>query len=83
MRYRLLFVVLLAAASICQAQNQTDNQGRKQGHWVKTDKQGAVIYEGDFVDDKETGTFTYFYPDGSVRIRNQYTVPGKVCNHEV
>ena len=83
MRYRLLFVVLLAAASICQAQNQTDNQGRKQGHWVKTDKQGAVIYEGDFVDDKETGTFTYFYPDGSVRIRNQYTVTGKVCNHEV
>jgi len=83
MKYRLIILTLMLASLACQAQNQTDKQGRRQGHWVKTDKQGAKVYEGDFIDDMETGTFTYFYPDGGVRIRNRYTVPGKVCDHEV
>jgi len=83
MKYRLLISVLLLAAFACQAQNTIDKQGRRQGHWVKTDKQGAKVYEGDFVDGLETGTFTYYYADGKVRIRNTYSVPGKVCQHEV
>ncbi|MBR6441138.1 MAG: hypothetical protein IKS44_03710, partial [Bacteroidales bacterium] len=77
MKYRLIFLAMLMAAIGCQAQNQIDKQGRRQGHWVKTDKQGTKMYEGDFVDDKETGTFTYFYADGKTRIKNVYTVPGK------
>ncbi|MBO4599796.1 MAG: hypothetical protein J5641_03555 [Bacteroidales bacterium] len=83
MKYRLIILALLMAGIACSAQNQMDSQGRRQGHWVKTDKQGAKIFEGDFVDGMETGTFTYFYPDGKVRIRNEYTVPGKVCKHQV
>lgn len=83
MKYRLLIIMMLLAGLACQAQNQIDKQGRKQGHWVKTDKQGAKVYEGDFVDDQETGTFTYFYQDGKIRMKNVYTVPGKICNHEV
>lgn len=83
MKYRLLFFALLLTGLACQAQNQIDKQGRKQGHWVKTDKNGVKVYEGDFVDDMETGTFTYYYEDGKVRIKNVYTVPGKICNHEV
>ena len=65
------------------AQNAVDSQGRRQGLWVKTDKHGAKMYEGTFVDGLETGTFTYYYADGTVRIRNTYSVPGKVCSHEV
>ena len=83
MKYRLIIVALMMVGLACQAQNKIDNQGRKQGHWVKTDKQGAKIYEGDFVDDMETGTFTYFFPDGTVRITNDYSVPGKICKHKV
>ena len=83
MKQKALLLVLLLAGMVCQAQNQIDNQGRRQGHWLKTDKQGAKVYEGDFVDGLETGTFTYYYPDGTVRIRNVYTVPGRVCRHEV
>ncbi len=83
MKYRLIILALMMVGIACQAQNKIDNQGRKQGHWVKTDKQGNKIYEGDFVDDMETGTFTYYYPDGTVRITNEYTVPGKVCRHHV
>lgn len=79
--------ILMAALALLTslsavAQNQTDRQGRRQGHWIRTDKDGSKIYEGDFVDGKETGTFTYFYPDGTVRIRNVYTTPGERCTHE-
>lgn len=83
MKYKVLFLALMLAGLACQAQNVMDSQGRKQGHWVKTDKHGTKIYEGDFVNDLETGTFTYFYPNGSVRIRNEFTVPGKVCHHQI
>lgn len=65
-----------------EAQNIIDNQGRRQGHWVRTDKDGSKIYEGDFVDGLETGTFTYYYPNGMVRVRNTYTEPGRRCTHD-
>ena len=83
MKYKLFVLALMMVGIACQAQNQIDKQGRKQGHWIKTDKQGAKIYEGDFKDDLEVGLFTYYFPDGTVRIRNNYTVPGKICQHEV
>lgn len=83
MRYKVIALVLMMVGLACQAQNQMDKQGRRQGHWVKTDKQGAKIYEGEFVDDMETGTFTYFYPNGKIRIQNEYIVAGKICKHKV
>ena len=78
----LLAAALMLTATSAVAQNKIDNQGRRQGHWIRTDKDGYKIYEGEFVDGLETGTFTYFYHDGSVRIRNTYTEPGKRCLHE-
>ncbi len=77
----LLLAATLTLASL-SAQNTIDNQGRRQGHWIRTDKDGTKIYEGDFKDGLETGTFTYYYADGTVRIRNTYTEPGVRCNHE-
>ncbi len=77
--------MFLAAAMLLTsavAQNSVDKQGRRQGHWVRTDKDGSKIYEGTFKDGLETGTFTYFYHDGTVRMRNTYTEPGTVCQHE-
>ncbi len=79
----LILAIALLGTVAAGAQNTIDSQGRRQGPWVKTDKQGAKMYEGTFVDGLETGTFTYYYADGTVRIRNTYTVPGKVCSHEV
>lgn len=79
----LILAIALLGTVAAGAQNTIDSQGRRQGPWVKTDKQGAKMYEGTFVDGLETGTFTYYYADGTVRIRNTYSVPGKVCSHEV
>lgn len=79
----LLLTATLALTSMsAMAQNTIDKQGRRQGHWIRTDKDGSKIFEGDFIDGQETGTFTYYYHDGSVRIRNTYSEPGRVCFHE-
>ncbi len=82
MKYRLIALVLLCLVLNCTAQNKIDNQGRRQGHWIKTDKDGSRIFEGDFVDGKETGTFNDYYPNGTLKIRNTFTTPGRYCKHE-
>lgn len=82
MKIKVLALVIFCLGLACQAQNKIDRQGRKQGHWMKTDKNGVKIYEGDFVDGNETGTFKYYYPDGTLKILNTFTVPGKYCRHE-
>ena len=84
MKKTLFFLLcsLVVLGGEAQAQNTVDKQGRRQGHWLKTDKNGAKIYEGDFRDGLETGTFTYYYHDGTVRMRNIYFVDGKRCSHE-
>ena len=78
----MLAAVLLLTSMAATAQNQIDKQGRRQGHWVRLDKDGTKIYEGDFKDGLETGTFTYYYSDGTVRLRNIYSIPGVRCQHE-
>ena len=78
----ILAAMVLLTSTAAVAQNQVDKQGRKQGHGVRVDKDGSKIYEGDFKDGLETGVFTYYYHDGTVRIRNTYTEPGTVCRHE-
>ncbi len=82
MKYRVIVLALLCIGFACNAQNKIDKQGRRQGHWIKTDKDGSRIFEGDYQDGKETGTFNYYYPDGTIKIRNTYTIPGKYCKHE-
>ena len=78
--FLLLFIGL---SLICGAQNTIDKQGRKQGHWIKTDKQGHKIFEGNFKDGHEVGVFEYFYTDGTVRLRNTFAGnDGKRCKHE-
>ena len=64
------------------AQNLTDKNGLRQGPWLKKDKNGNKIFEGTFKDGQETGVFTYYYPNGQVRLRNTFTMPGRYCRHE-
>lgn len=75
-------VAVLAFTFTAGAQNQIDKQGRKQGHWVRADKNGVKIFEADYKDGLETGTSLYYYSSGALRIRNVYSVPGRYCSHE-
>ncbi|MCK4749060.1 MAG: hypothetical protein KAT15_18535 [Bacteroidales bacterium] len=47
--------------------NQTDNQGRKQGHWKKSYPNGELMYRGFFRDDRPVGLMERFYDDGKLR----------------
>ena len=47
--------------------NKTDAGGKKQGFWIKKDKDGKKIYEGQFNNDIPYGTFKYYYPDGALK----------------
>ena len=78
----ILIATLVLNSFNAAAQNQIDKQGRRQGHWVRTDKDGSKIFEGDFVDGLETGVFTYYYGNGTVRMRNtsDHTVVVKASN---
>lgn len=47
--------------------NQTDSKGRKQGEWIKYyPKTKIPEYKGTFIDDKPTGLFHYYAPDGGL-----------------
>lgn len=70
MRFNLLFLLLFFSIISLNGQdtiNRTDANGKKQGFWRKTGKDGKKIYEGRFRNDKPVGEFNYFYPDGKVQ----------------
>lgn len=53
-----------AQKNIHDTLNVTDEQGRKQGHWIKLDENKKKMYDGHFVDDIPVGKFTYYYDTG-------------------
>ena len=80
MKRTITFLVLfLGLISMAQPTNQIDEQGRKQGIWKKYFAEGGVRYEGAFKDDKEVGTFTFYYPDGVVAAIKTYGDEDNVC----
>ena len=46
-----------------QSINQTDKDGKKQGHWIKKYPNGNIMYDGYFANDKPTGEFKRYYED--------------------
>ena len=50
-----------------QAVNQTDREGRKQGHWMKKYPNGNILYDGFFKDDKPAGEFRRYYEDNTLK----------------
>jgi antitoxin component YwqK of YwqJK toxin-antitoxin module len=47
--------------------NVTDQQGRKQGHWIKKYPDESIMYEGNFKDDHPVGEFKRYYENNSVK----------------
>jgi antitoxin component YwqK of YwqJK toxin-antitoxin module len=57
--------------------NITDENGLKQGYWLKKDNFGRKVYEGHFVDDVPTGTFRYFYDNGRLKAISEISSGGR------
>lgn len=71
----LIIVIFLLMIFSVSAQNVTDENGKKQGKWVKY-KNNSKIYEGQFLDDIPIGEFIYFYSNGNLKIRTVFTKNG-------
>lgn len=52
--------------------NKIDKDGRKQGHWIKKDNKGFIIYNGWFENDKPYGTFIFMHPNGKMKSTTYY-----------
>jgi antitoxin component YwqK of YwqJK toxin-antitoxin module len=77
----LISASLLALSTIigCQTDaqiNQTDSQGRKQGHWIKRYPDESILYEGIFKDDHPVGEFKRYYENKTLRSWLQYSNDG-------
>ncbi len=70
-----VFIFLITPNSYAQ-QNSKDEQGRKQGLWIKY-KDGVKFYEGYFKDNYPTGEFLRYYPSGRVMMKSTYSDQGK------
>ena len=73
-----LCVLLLFAAGIISAQpvNKTDSLGRKQGFWKKY-VNDTLRYEGNFINNKPSGEFKYYFYEGKIKAITQYSDSGR------
>lgn len=81
----ILFLIILLTGEVCGAQsnqpvNQTDKDGRKQGHWIKKYPSGTILYDGYFRDDKPDGEFKRYYDDGGIMSVMVFSQNGNVAN---
>lgn len=60
-------VFLTSVMAVSQV-NETDNQGRKHGDWVKMYERSSVPqYKGQFEHGKPVGKFVYYYPSNKIK----------------
>lgn len=69
----------ISAMAICQTEteiNKTDQQGRKQGHWIKKYPSENIMYDGFFKDDHPVGEFRRYYEDKTLKSLLIYSSDG-------
>jgi antitoxin component YwqK of YwqJK toxin-antitoxin module len=59
----LLGISTLGFSQTGQQINQTDKDGKKQGHWIKKFPNGNTMYDGYFANNMPTGEFKRYYED--------------------
>ena len=59
--------------------NRNDAMGRKQGKWMKVDKDGHKLYDGQFKDGIPDGEFRYYYADGKLKAISVLSDDGKTA----
>jgi antitoxin component YwqK of YwqJK toxin-antitoxin module len=70
-------VISIYASSQTETQiNKTDQQGRKQGHWIKKYPNDSVMYDGFFKDDHPIGEFRRFFENQLIKSLLIYSEDG-------
>jgi len=62
------------------AQNQTDGQGRKTGHWIVNYPDGGIQYEADFIAGKPAGLMKRYDKSGNLAAEMLFEKKGKRCD---
>ena len=73
-------LLVISVDAVCQTEahlNITDQQGRKQGHWIKKYPSESIMYDGYFKDDHPVGEFRRYFEDKSLRSVLIYSEDGK------
>ena len=74
----IIFLLVISASVSGQTAteiNKTDDQGRKQGHWIKKYPNSTIMYDGIFKDNHPVGEFKRFFESSTLRsvlIYNEY-----------
>jgi len=63
----LLTISLVAIGQFETNLNKTDQQGRKQGHWIKKYANDCIMYDGYFIDGYPVGEFKRYYEDKTLK----------------
>ncbi|MDT8401068.1 MAG: hypothetical protein RQ743_05180 [Bacteroidales bacterium] len=72
----LFLILILTPFSVLSPQeilNRTDENGMKQGHWIKKYPDGQIMYEAYFTDDRPEGEFKRYDEDGKLTSVLNYT----------
>ena len=89
MNLKIFIIASLLAISVCASSqtethiNITDQQGMKQGHWIKKYPNENIMYDGYFKDDHPVGEFKRYYEDQSLKSVLIYSDDGRTgnCNY--
>jgi len=76
-------IFAFSGIAYCQTEtglNQTDQQGRKQGHWITNYPNGNIRYEGVFRNNHPVGEFKRYYDDKSLNSILIYSTDGRTVN---
>jgi antitoxin component YwqK of YwqJK toxin-antitoxin module len=86
MKHKILTIAALLAISfsaVCQTSgdlNRTDQNGRKQGRWVKKYPNNSILYEGVFKDDHPVGEFKRYFEDNILKSVMVFSADGKTSD---
>ncbi len=77
----LIIILTGLSSTLAQSVNNYDEQGRKEGKWIKYFENTKMKYQGQFHKDKPVGKFIYYYNTGEVRAEVEFSDDGKTGNN--
>lgn len=77
----IIFQLILGSSNSFAQTNQLDDQGRKQGKWIKY-QDGVKLYEGVFVDDHPQGEMLRYFKSGRLSSKSIFSDQAERCYAE-